>query len=320
MRPSRRDIVIATRRSALATVQSESIGQRLKGLNPRVGLRLVPLESEGDRVIDHPLAAVGGKGLFTRAIEQALLEGKADIAVHSLKDLPTEPTPGLVIASIPRRLPVHDVLISRHGGGLDGLPQGAAIGTCSPRRQAQVLRLRPDLKVSPMRGNVDTRIKKVLDEHRFDATLLAAAGLARLGLDRHAGSPLTVDQVLPAAGQGALAVQCRADDHICLRRCMPLNDAATSLAVTAERQVVADLGADCHSPLAVLAEVVGLRELRIRVRVLAPDGSACLEADQTGPAKTARKLCGLIAERLIAGGARQILHDAARAAVVVPKA
>jgi hydroxymethylbilane synthase len=295
--------------------QSESIGRWLNRLNPRVEMRLVGLESEGDRVIDHPLAAVGGKGLFTRAIEQALLEGKADIAVHSLKDMPTQPTAGLVIAAIPRRLPVHDVLIARKAATIHDLPHSASIGTCSPRRQAQLLKLRGDLRVSPMRGNVDTRLRKVLDEQQFDGTLLAAAGLIRLGLDAGAQAAIPVEEVLPAAGQGALAIQCRVDDHISLRRCMPLNDAATSLLVNAERQLVADLQADCHSPLAVLAQEAGRNQLRIRARVLSPDGATCLEADLSGPTKSVRKLCRTMADQLLSQGARQILQDAAKVPV-----
>lgn len=314
MRPSRRDILIATRRSKLALTQAEWVGRLLQKLNPGVEVRYVTLDSEGDRVTDHPLASVGGKGLFTRSIERTLLDGKADIAVHSLKDVPTEPTEGLLIAAIPTRLPVHDVLVSRHGRALCDLPQGATMGTCSPRRGAQLLRLRPDLKVVAMRGNVDTRLAKVLDQGLFDATLLAAAGLLRLGLDRFAQAALSCRDVLPAAGQAALAVQCRVDDHISLRRCIPLNDSAASIAVTAERQVVAALGADCHSPVAVLCEPIEGLCWRIRARVLSPTGSVCIEADETGSAKTVRKLAKVIADKLIAQGARQVL----RQAVLVP--
>lgn len=318
MRPSRRDIVIATRRSKLAVAQSQAIGRWLAQLNPRVGLRLVTLESEGDRVLDHPLAAVGGKGLFTGAIEQALLDGSADIAVHSLKDLPSEATPGLVIAAIPARMPPHDVLICREGGSIEGLAVGATVGTCSPRRHAQLRRLRGDLKITPMRGNVDTRLRKVLEEQRFDATLLAAAGLLRLGLEEHTSRPIPMEQVLPAAGQGALAVQCRVDDHLSLRRCMPLNDATTSLCVHAERQIVADLGADCHSPLAVLAQPGEDDRLRLRARVLSHDGSTCLEADETAPAKSIPLVCRSVVKKLLDRGARHLLDEAEQIATPAP--
>lgn len=310
MRPSRRDIVIATRRSKLALVQAEMVGRALQKLNPNVQMRYVTLESEGDRVTDHPLASLGGKGLFTRSIEQALLEGKADIAVHSMKDVPTQPTEGLVITAVPRRLDVRDLLVSRLGIAITDLPQGATLGTCSPRRAAQVLRLRPDLKVLPMRGNVDTRLSKVLNQNLFDATLLAAAGLARLGIAHDLLKPISVADVLPAAGQAALAIQCRVDDHTSIRRCLPLNDAESNTAVNAERSVVAALGADCHSPVAVLCEPVERLHWRLRARVLSTDGKACLEVDETGPAKTIRKLEQRVAKQLIEQGAREWLRHA----------
>jgi hydroxymethylbilane synthase len=312
VRPSKRDIVIATRRSRLAVTQSETVGQLLARLSPRVSMRLVTMESEGDKITDHPLAAFGGKGLFTRSIEQALLDGKADIAVHSFKDLPTEPTPGLVIAATLRRYPVNDVLIARDAERIEDLPKNAVVGTCSPRRAAQVLRIRGDLKIVAMRGNVESRLRKVLEEETVDATLLAAAGLMRLGLDQHAANIIPAEQVLPACAQAALAVQCRADDHVTLRRCMPLNDAATSVCVHAERQVVGELGADCHSPVAVYAEILAHDEMRIRARVLLPDGSRCVEAEATGPVRLNRKLCHQVAISLLDQGARQMLQEAAK--------
>jgi len=314
LRPSRRDIVIATRRSRLATTQSQSIGDRLHRLNSRVELTLLPLESDGDRVLDHPLSSVGGKGLFTRAIERALLEKRADIAVHSLKDVPVDDaTPGLIIAATPPRMPVHDVLIARTAARIDDLPHGARVGTCSPRRASQLLRLRSDLQIVPLRGNVESRIAKVLETGEFDATLLAAAGLARLGLTEHTNA-IPLEQVLSAAGQGALAVQVRVDDHVSLRRCMPINDAATAVATNTERQVVAALDADCHSPIAVLAELTDNQTMRLRARVLSPDGADCAEADESAPAQSAAKLCKSVIDALLKQGAREILRQATRAA------
>lgn len=313
MRPSRRDIIIATRKSSLAMAQSEAIGKQIHQFNPRVSLQLVPIESEGDQVLDHPLAQIGGKGLFTRNIETALCDGKiADIAVHSLKDLPTQETPGLLIVATPPRAPVHDVLISRGPTTIDELPPGAVVGTCSPRRKAQLLRRRPDLQIVHLRGNVQTRLRKVLEEKVMDATLLAAAGLGRLGLGEHAANAIPVDQMLPACGQGALAVQCRVDDHTTVRRCMPLNDAATSIAVNAERSVAAALGADCHSPVAILAQLIDANTLRLRARVLSTDGTQCAEVDLTGPSKKLRPLVEEVTASLIAQGAKALLEKAAR--------
>ena len=313
MRPSRRDILIATRRSQLALAQSQMAGNWIHKLNPKVGLRLIELESEGDRVMDRPLAALGGKGLFTRAVEQAVLDGRADIAVHSLKDLPTEPTPGLTIVATPRRAPVHDVLISASAKRIEDLPRGATIGTCSPRRKSQLLRLRPDLNIVLLRGNVDTRLRKVLEEELMDATLLAAAGLARLNLPQHLVAPVPVEQVLPAAGQGALAIQCRVDDHITMRRCLPLHDTLTGTTANAERDVVAKIGANCHSPVAVLAESIGVDKVRLRARVLSHDGQDCLEVDMTEGVKKLRALCNAAAKQLLDQGARKLIEEAAAA-------
>jgi hydroxymethylbilane synthase len=294
----------------LATAQSEFLGNILDNLNPRVSMRLVPLESEGDQIKDGPLAHSGGKGLFTNTIERAVLDETADIAVHSMKDLPTELTMGLIIVATPKRAPVHDVLISRDADTIDDLPEGAKVGTCSPRRAAQLLRLRPDLNIVPLRGNVDTRLKKVHDTKEVDATLLAAAGLLRLGMTEHCQKPIPVDQIMPAAAQGALAVQCRVDDHITVRRCMPLNDAACGITVNAEREVVGALDAGCYSPIAATAEQVGLHELRVRARVLSLDGQTCVEADITGPTKRMRGICREVIDSLKNQGAEDILAQA----------
>ncbi len=319
MRPSKRDILIATRRSRLAMAQSELVGQLIAGLNPRVALSLLPMESEGDKVTDHPLASVGGKGLFTRVIELALLEKRSDIAVHSFKDVPTDNTAGLTIAATTRRHSVHDVLIARGASRIEDLPHGATVGTCSPRRAAQLLRIRSDLKIVPLRGNVETRIRKVTEERKVDATLLAVAGLLRLGLDDHARNAIPLEQVLPAAAQGALAVQCRTDDHVSLRRCMPLNDAMSAVCVHAERQIVAGLGSDCHSPVAVLAEPLEHDIIRLRARVMLPDGSVCLEADVQSTVKAIRKACDEMISNLLDQGAEKVLEKAAKMAAPLPE-
>ncbi len=255
-----------------------------------------------------PLSPHGGKGLFTRGVEKALLQERADVAVHSLKDLPVHETPGLVLAAIPRRGDVRDCLIAHSAGSVDDLPHGATVGTGSPRRAAQLRRLRPDLQIEPMRGNVDTRLRRVLTDHQYDMTLLAVAGLQRAGLGEHAAAPLDVQVMLPAGGQGALAIQCRADDHVTLRRCLPLNDALAATCVRVERQVIEALQADCHSAVGVLAEAAQSNGLRLRVRVLSEDGSAMASTDESGPIKAARKLACATIDALHEQGATQILR------------
>ncbi len=304
--------MIASRRSRLARAQAELIGQTLSRLNPTLELRYEWIESEGDRQPTAPLSDAGGKGLFIRAVEAALLDGRADVAVHSLKDLPAELTPGLAIAATPRREDVRDCLIARSGArSIADLPPGAVVGTSGPRRAAQIKRLRPDLVIQPIRGNVETRMAKVLEEpsaSRYDATLLALAGLRRAALDQRAAAPLAVEEVLPAAGQAALAIQCRADDHVTMTRCLPLNDSVTAAAVHAERAIVAGLAGDCHSPIAAYAEPIGLDQFRLRVRVLSPTGDACLDADVTTTLKLLAKQARILVKDLQARGADTVLR------------
>lgn len=304
------------------------VGQVLSRLHPAVAVEYRWIDAEGDRLADQPLSEHGGKGLFTGTLERALLAGEADLAVHSLKDLPARDTPGLVIAAVLHRADVRDCLISRDGAdSLRALPAGAVVGTSSPRRAAQVLRLRPDLRVEPIRGNVDTRIRKVLEAEggaaRYDAALLAVAGLQRLGRAELAERVIPLEEVLPANGQGALAVQCRADDHVTLTRCLPLNDPVASTAVHAERQVVAALGCDCHSPIAVLCEPADLPAsgarskaaqdgYRLRVRVLSRDGQRCLEVDETARARDLRRLVKQVVQDLVRQGAPQLLAESRR--------
>lgn len=313
MRKSRRPLVIASRRSMLARAQAESIGQVLKRLHPAVEISYLWIESEGDRLADAALAESGGKGLFASALEKEVLTGRADLAVHSLKDLPAQSprggkTSGLAIAAIPPRADVRDCLIS-HGGAarIEDLPPNAVLGTASPRRAAQAQRVRPDLQVKLIRGNVDTRIKKVLDEREYDATLLAVAGLQRCGLAEHAKHPLSVELMLPAACQGALALQCRADDHVTLLRCLPLNHAETATAVHVERGVVAALHGDCHSPIAALATATSTG-VRVKVRVLSPDGKQMLESTDESPLKAMGKMIKRVTQDLKNQGSDLILR------------
>jgi len=311
LRPSRRPIIIATRRSTLARAQARAVAAALHRLHPVARVDLLELESEGDRRADASLAEVGGKGLFTTAIEQAVLAGRADLAVHSLKDLPVAPTEGLVLAAVPKRGDVRDCLIAHTASSLDQLPPHAVVGTSSPRRAAQLKRWRSDLTLQPMRGNIDTRIRKVKQEQLCDATLLAVAGLHRAGLAEHAASPIDVETILPAASQAALALQCRADDHVTIRRCLPLNDALTAACVEAERAIVAGLEADCHSPIAALAQPTEEGRLRLRARVLSLDGRTCLEADHTHASKAAPRLAEKVLQDLLAQGAQAVLRTSA---------
>ena len=297
-------------------MQAEAVGAWLQRRHPALNVEYLWLESEGDQFIERSLADSGGKGLFAKAIERALLDRKADLAVHSLKDLPTKLTKGLLIAAIPPREDPRDCLIGRNGvKAINDLPQGAVFGTASPRRAAQVLRLRPDLRIELMRGNVQTRLRKVLEPveaggKHYDATLMAMAGLSRAGLTPHMQHPQEPDVILPAAGQGALALQCRGDDHVTMQRVLPLNHPATAQAVELERQIIDGLHGDCHSPIAAFAEHVAVGAAagyRLRARVLSADGKACVEAQAEAAGKTLRKLAATVLAELEGKGARQLL-------------
>jgi len=313
LRKSRRPIVIASRQSPLARAQAEAVGAALARLHPTVPVSYVWVESEGDRLADAALADAGGKGLFAGAVEREVLNGNADLAVHSLKDLPVErgvgrPT-GLVIAAIPPREDVRDCLISQTGAAsLDALPQGATLGTASPRRTAQALRVRPDLQIKLIRGNIETRLRKVIEEKQYDATLLAVAGLKRAGLGHHAKFTIDPGVMLPAACQGALAIQCRADDHVTLLRCLPLNHAQTATTAHVERDIVAALHGNCHSAIAALAEPTAAG-VRVRVRVLSRDGTRCIEAADESPLKAMGKMSKRVINALMGQGAVGVLRS-----------
>ena len=299
------------------------MGASLRRLHPGLEVRHLWVESEGDQRPDEPLARLGGKGLFAGAVERALRSGEADLAVHSMKDLPAAEgdSGGLRIAAVPMREDVRDCLISRTGAtSVEQLPPGAVLGTSGPRRAAQALRLRPDLRIKAIRGNVETRLRKATtdgpgaDGVAYDATLLAMAGLKRSGL---AGgyAPLSTSAMLPAAGQGALALQCRSDDAVTLRRVLPLNHAPSAQAAELERAVVAALAGDCHSPIAAMASFLpgpgGVEQLRLQARVLSPDGGRCCEADVTLPARRATRLVREVLKRLREAGAEGLLRASA---------
>lgn len=309
MRPSRRPVVIATRSSRLARSQAEAVARALRSIHPGVTIEVLGIESEGDRRSEARLSEIGGKGLFTRCVERALLDGRADIAVHSLKDMPIEMTQGLVIAAIPQRGDARDVLVGC-GGVIEDLPNGAVVGTSSHRRAAQLLRIRGDLVIRPLRGNIETRLAKVDDGGDYTAALMAVAGLERVGYRERVVNPIDVDVMLPSAGQGALAIQCRADDHVTLRRCLGLNHSITSEAVHAERAVMKELEAGCHAPLAVYAEAVDDVTLRLRARALSVDGAKIIEAERTGLTRLSNVMVGEVYEELVEKGVRKLLREA----------
>ena len=299
--PSR--LRLGTRASPLARVQAEGVRAALAARHPGLTVELVFVRTTGDRVTG-PLAAAGGKGLFVKEIEEALLDGRIDAGVHSMKDVPARLAAGLVIGAVPERADARDVLIGGDGG-LAGLPPGARIGTASPRRRAQLLAHRPDLVVVLLRGNVDTRLRK-WRAGEVDALLLAAAGLARLGISEPAAQPLPVDEFLPAVGQGALALECRADDGATRALLAAVDQPAAASAVAAERAFLAAVGGDCNSAIAAHATLAGGR-LTLRALVIDPDGRRRLEERDTAPAADAEALGRTVATRLLAAGAAALM-------------
>lgn len=311
MRRSRRPLVIAARRSALSRAQAEAVGSLLSRINAGLAVEYHWLESEGDQQHNTPLHLTGGKALFTRRIEQALLDKEADVAIHSFKDVPADDvTPGLTFVAVPRREDPRDCLITHHDvPTITQLPRGAIVGTASPRRAAQLKMLRDDLQIRLIRGNVDTRLRKVLETKEFDATLLAIAGLNRLGLESHARRAFDLSDMLPSAGQGALAIQCRSSDTPTLTRCLPINDPSSATAVHIERQIVAALGANCFSPIAVYA-VATNEDVRIRARVASLDGSSCAHVDDHAKPSHSKRLVRRVVQALVDQGAVALLRSA----------
>lgn len=296
---------IGTRSSTLALWQAEHVRALLQRAWPGLPTQLVPIRSQGDRQ-SGPLQVPAGGGVFTAALTEALRHDQIDLAVHSLKDLPTAAAPGLTLGAIPLRGSAADVLVSRDRLTLAQLPMGAVVGTGSPRRAAQLLRLRPDLELRPVRGNVHTRVERLqAPDSPCDALLLAAAGLLRLGLAHVISEQMSLADMLPAPGQGALALQCRTDAEL-LRLLAPLDHAPTRAAVTAERAFLAALEAGCSAPLAACAMVRG-SQLQLRGRVLAVDGSRQIEIALGGPLTEAESLGRQLAERALQQGAASLM-------------
>lgn len=298
-------LAFATRPSALARWQTQWVIKALQKIHPTLECEEKVIATQGDRILDKPLPEIGGKGLFTQELESELLNGYVHCAVHSLKDLPVENPAGLTIGCIPMRAEVRDALISRDGYTVATLPKNASIGTSSLRRASQILSLRPDVKTESLRGNVDTRLRKALDG-QYDAIILAGAGLTRLGLDNHVTEWLSLDVMLPAPGQGALAVQCRADDHSTLSLLAPLDDESTRKAVLAERAFLSGLGGGCAVPVAahamtsVQSSVISLTGL-----VISEDGRKVVKVK--GQGRDASQLGNELAQQAIAQGADEIL-------------
>lgn len=298
---------IATRGSVLALVQTKRVIRTLKEKHPGLEMEIIPVATAGDQNTDEPLWKLEGVGFFTTQIEKVLLENRADIAVHSFKDLPMAETPGLTVAAVPMRENPADVLVCNQKiSSLADIPAGAVIGTSSLRRQAQLLRLRPDLKTMPLRGNVNTRLRK-LDEKQYDILIMAAAGLIRLGLQERISLWLNPMEFLPAPAQGALAVQARADDKSTIKLIGKIDDTQTRRIVSAERQVLQRLHPGCHAPVGVFAQKQG-DAIHISAFASKPDGSEFLRKEIEGPFQQAEKWADELAEQMLAAGAKRILE------------
>lgn len=301
------NIRIATRKSALALWQAEHVAALLRELDAVDQVELVPMSTRGDEVLDKSLQKIGGKGLFIKELEVAMLEGRADIAVHSMKDVPADMPEGFVLAAVLERANPFDALVSGPAYDLAGLPEGARVGSSSLRRQAQILAHRPDLSIEPLRGNVNTRLAK-LDSGEFDAIVLACAGLERLGMHDRIGTALAPEQVLPAAAQGVVGIECRGDQADLIRTLTELQDADSLSTTTAERAVARRLEANCQSPVASYATLDG-NELTLISLVASADGATILRDSVSGERDAAERLGLELADRLLERGAAGLLSS-----------
>jgi hydroxymethylbilane synthase len=300
-------IRIATRKSPLALWQAEYVRDRLLALHPGLKVELLAMTTQGDKILDSPLAKIGGKGLFVKELEQGMLEGRADIAVHSMKDVPVEFPEGLHLAVVCEREDPRDAFVSTRFAKLTDLPLGAKVGTSSLRRQCQLRALRPDLQILDLRGNVNSRLAK-LDKGDYDAIILAAAGLIRLGFHDRITAFLVPELSLPAIGQGAVGIECRRDDPRVNKLIAPLNDPATWTRVQAERAMNEKLQGGCQVPIAGHATLEG-DQLYLRGLVGRPDGREMVRGEIRGPAANAAQLGVTLAEDLLSRGARVILDE-----------
>jgi hydroxymethylbilane synthase len=301
-----RALRIATRKSQLALWQAQHVAALLRRAHPGIAVELLPMSTKGDRIQDRSLAAIGGKGLFIKELETALEDRSADLAVHSMKDVPGDLPAGLTIAAVLEREDARDALITVHCQGIEDLPHAAKLGTSSLRRQAQLLAARPDLRIESLRGNVDTRLKR-LDGGELDAIVLACAGLIRLGLESRISARLDPRICLPAVGQGVIGIECRADDPSTLELVQALDDAATRTAIVAERAFAQRLGGSCQSPIGAFARVEDDR-LTLEGLVAEPDGSRVLRDSLSGSRVHAERLGEELADRVLAAGAHELLE------------
>ncbi len=302
-----RVVRIATRKSPLALWQAEHVRARLLDLHPELQVELLPMRTQGDRILDAPLAKIGGKGLFVKELENGLLDGSADLAVHSMKDVPMHLPDGLQIPVVCTREDPRDAFISNHGVAFAELPVGARVGTASLRRRCQLLYLRPDLQVANLRGNVNTRLAK-LDAGEYDAIVLATAGLKRLQLEARIQASFDPGEMLPAVGQGVMGIECRGDDDELQELIAPLHDEHTALCVASEREVNRRLGGGCQAPVACHA-ILTDSHLDMEALVGAPDGSRVLFASAAGPVEDAQLLCTDITNQLLDQGAEELLES-----------
>lgn len=300
-----RIIRIATRKSELALWQANHVADLLRENHPGLEVELLPMVTKGDIILDQPLAQIGGKGLFLKELERAMLKGEADIAVHSMKDVPVEQVPGLEVEVLLKRANPFDALLSRQGQELDELPPGARVGTSSLRRQCQLKALRPDLEVRDLRGNVNTRVRK-LQEGEYDAIILACAGLERLNMDDLITETLGPPRWLPAGTQGTIGIQNRSGDEEVRALIAPLMDPEAVTRTRAERGVATLLHGSCQVPLAIFAELED-GQVRIRSMVGTPDGSRILQASAAGPESETDALATHVANELLAKGAGEII-------------
>ncbi|MCB1827116.1 MAG: hydroxymethylbilane synthase [Coxiellaceae bacterium] len=303
-------ITIATRKSPLAMWQSESIQQKLGELHPQLKVELKGMLTQGDKLLATPLYKIGGKALFVKELEKAILEHRADLAVHSIKDMPVELPESLHLAVICEREDPRDAFVSNKFQTIYDLPQGATIGTSSLRRQCQIKALRPDLQITSLRGNVGTRLQK-LDEHQFDAIVLAVSGLKRLELQHRIRSIFTTEEMLPGVGQGALGIECRVDDQPLHDLLAPLDHEATRICVTAERQVTRALGGSCQVPIGSYATIDD-HTLTVRAMVGSIDGRTILRAKAAGKSADSHLITNNVAQSLIDQGALDILEQYSR--------
>jgi hydroxymethylbilane synthase len=297
---------IATRKSPLALWQAEHVAARLRDLHPGLAVAIVGMSTQGDKILDTPLAKIGGKGLFVKELEQGLLDGRADLAVHSMKDVPVELPEGLHLAAILEREDPRDAFVSARFPAPDALPDGARVGTASLRRECQLRERRPDLRIESLRGNIHTRLRR-LDEGQFDAIVLAVSGLQRMGFEARIACLLEPEHSLPAIGQGALGIECRRDDPRVNALVAPLNHPETATCVGAERALNRRLQGGCQVPIAGYAVPEG-EQLWLRALVGQPDGNRVIRAAGTAPPTDAETLGRQVADQLLAAGAAAILQ------------